>query len=715
MSRNNQNYDGQRNFAAGVAQEPENAPRNSVLDARNVWMQNGALTKRPGARNADYVITPGFLVGSSAGGVVIFKGDGYESSGVLGGYDLETEGTTAFTDLVRGDVVYLGLTNEPTGEIWGFIESSQSAASASYFRAEYWNGTEWRDIQYTPFRGAFLSARSTIPYLLSRDAFAVGTHYLSLGYVPTDWAQLTISANSIDLGAPTDYTRYFLRLTIWGEDVDVTLTGGITSNVINDTNESIIVGGGIVRLDAQKSVFLALNNGSLYASSGQWPIDFTGASYYQLASNSALAQPATFATVPRFSTAYAAYNHQVYILEDNGSVDPALAQVNDQVEVVGDEPDEQEIDAIYDSDTVIQLDKFPEANYIKFFNGRLWAAGIKGKPFEIRWSGSELDGAYNVWPFVSFEEIAQDDNTPITGLATLNEHLIVFKEQSIWQMVSTGVNNLGLATYRPIKVASGIGTVSQASIVEVNGRLIFLSEDGFYAFDGTPRVVKLSDLVDEQVARIVPNRKPFATAIHWRSMNVYMCAVSVDGSSENNFVFVYDYGSGAFVPQRGGWWFWDGLSVQSWLREDGQDRQENILFGDTRGRIFELTDRARSDAGKPIDWYVLGHRWGYGSVVTQRARHLLIYGNNANENVNAQVRRHDNVYPDYEKVFVDPAEAQWGTAVWGTDSWVPRKRRKIRHTFKRTGEWMQYYLSGSGTGYLEIQAVLMGSRPIGVR
>jgi hypothetical protein len=206
-------------------------------------------------------------------------------------------------------------------------------------------------------------------------------------------------------------------------------------------------------------------------------------------------------------------------------------------------------------------------------------------------------------------------------MAGLGDNLVVFKQNSIWQLIYNGLDDLDLPTFVPQLVVAGVGCLAANSIQQVNGRLMFLAEDGFYAFDGTPNIKKMSENVNATVQRINPARQPFATAINWRTRYAYMCAVSLDESETNNAVFIYDYKHQA-------WWIWDGWDdINCWFQIDGVGLQENIYYADGFGRLYQL-ERGDTDNGAPIDNYVLTTRFGRNEVVWKSARDVRIRGQN---------------------------------------------------------------------------------------
>lgn len=78
--------------------------------------------------------------------------------------------------------------------------------------------------------------------------------------------------------------------------------------------------------------------------------------------------------------------------------------------------------------------------------------------------------------------IRLEEGGPITGLAVMDNNVIVFKENGIYYISGSGPNalNEGTAFYEPAKVATDIGCVNHNSIVVTNIGTIFKSRKGIY-------------------------------------------------------------------------------------------------------------------------------------------------------------------------------------------------------------------------------------------
>jgi len=244
-------------------------------------------------------------------------------------------------------------------------------------------------------------------------------------------------------------------------------------------------------------------------------------------------------------------------------------------------------------------------------------------------------------------------------------------------------------SYSPIKVVSGVGCVSQASIKHVRGNLLFLAEDGVYVFDGTPSVRKISDRIQDTIDSIVPSRRPLAVAAHWKTKNCYLLAAAVDGSDPNNMVMVYDYKNDA-------WWLWDSMEAQAWLEDEAASDDERLYFMNNRGHMFEVgADQA--DNRTAISSYILTQRIGMNDNIRRTLRQVEVTGDNKCSALTVSARVNDDVVNETSGSlsFTDSSEAQYGSAVNGTDSFVQDRRRSRRIGFRKQGDYVQVKVAHS--------------------
>jgi len=664
MSRARFLRQGITDFKGGVNIEPENAKPNQVLDCRNVWAPHGILEQRPGYMGIRTILKQ--EAEAWTGSVVVKETPAgtYDSIAIAGGGNLD------LSSLAVGSAWLVGGTSKTN--IAAVIVSVLTTNSNNVTAVpQYWNGTEWTRL-YSVEGGALGGASGPPNYPHLSTASTV------FAFVqPADWTAKTITVSG------TDYTKYFLRFLLVNSgsatlDATVTVDGDVNFYPIFTTNLKGLFQPQVL---SQSYFAMVLNmpvnylSGALYmARASTWDnlLTYTNPNSFTAPPS----EPATLAVIPQFEESYIAYSHQVYSVPATGTI--AVAEIEARPEFVG---TIGSIKGDYNPDYVPQLGAFPRANYVEFFKGQLWAANLQEEPYTIRWSAPQP--AHKVWPNESYEILMEDDNSPITGLKATGEYLAVFKQDSIWIMVPAGFSELsGLNTYVPVRKVGGIGCVANSSIVEINGNLIFLAEDGVYAFDGNS-AHKISEALDHFFLSINAGRRAFSAACHWRRKHCYVLSVSINGSGVNNRVLVYDYSVGA-------WFFWDNVPAECWLQAEGQYDEETIYFGDTAGNIYQfgLSD---TDNGAATDAWILTHRIGYNSNHRWMFREVDIHGEMQSvTGLEVDLYRMDaSTATQAASDWRDELEIPLDTMILDTDKVEEVRRRYRRVVFRDSGRWFK--------------------------
>jgi hypothetical protein len=395
-------------------------------------------------------------------------------------------------------------------------------------------------------------------------------------------------------------------------------------------------------------------------------------------------EPASHTVVPQFGDLYVSYDQTVtaYNVYSYPTTATLRATVEDALVLVGP-------GARYDPLVVQWRNAWPEAKYILFFGGEMWAANLRGSPYSVCWSAPVP--AYKVWPILNEEVLMENDNSPITGLVGYQEHATVFKNDSIWKMVDAGLSEFSLQTYAPVRVVNGVGCVSNSSIVEVKNRLIFLAEDGVYVYEGTSQVEKISDRIDKYIKRITPGRRPFCTAVNWKSKSLYLLSVSLDGSDANNYVLVYDY-------KNDSWWVWNDIEAQLWLLDEDAADNERLYFADKYGRMYEM-DSGLTSHGTAISSSVVTQRLGY-SHTSKRLRLVSLNSQNISRTATVEVSADDAPFGATTNqsatfTYTDANEEEYGTAIYDDALYTSPRDKVVDEGFLASGRWFQVKVSHS--------------------
>ena len=673
----------------GVNQQTDIADLDECADALNVWAPNGVVERRPGYRGVTALYQSGTGIDDEAQTYLKYEasaGSPSYTTGAEGGTlvlsNWKAQGDTNATGdqwfIGFGKVQDLGTSNQ-FGRLVGITVSlSASNSNNVHFKSEYWNGTDWKWLQVTEHQEKHLVGGS-----FSKAHFSFAN--------PADWASTTL--NSV--------TAYFIRFTLLDASGDSTSSLGspVTLNNLSSTVQKVSTAGSATTsgTDPNRGFFslqfptikryvnVCNRLGDTYFRIAN-TIDFNDSTESSQLNEVTEETLATIAVVPQFNEAFIAYGgtvsihhaHKSYPSQTGGGEWRAL--VEDRDFAVGE-------DAPYSTEFVGQLEEFPPARFITFFKNRLWCAGLEGEPFTIRWSAAAP--YHKVWPTLSAEPLMEDDNSPITGMIGFGEQVAVFKSDSIWLMVSTGPNPATqVESYSPIRMVAGVGCVSNSSIQQIRGNLVFLAEDGVYVFDGTPAVRKISDRVSETIRSISPGRRHLAVSAHWKSRNCYLLSFASDGEFDNNKTLVWDYKNDI-------WWIWD-IPAKIWLADEDPSDDESLYFIDKYQQIFLMED-GNTDHGGAISSHILTQRLGADTNIRRTVRQVEVASNNKPSAFTVSVRANDDSNNEASGTLsmTDSSEASYGSATDGTDKYVLDRRRGRRLGFREQGDFVQVKVSHS--------------------
>lgn len=652
----------------GINQQRDLAdPLLELADARDVYAPNGRVVQRPGfvgiGLTSFGVIASATL--TSVTGASTIKEDPIDTFAT----------TTTLSSLPVGSRYYVGFTNVIVAADYAIgleIDATTWNANNVYAYAEYYNGSSWQPLVMTEFDTDQLLANKHLTTAGGRCVFVW----------PNDMSQVAV--NSV--------TKYWVRLTLQaingaaGFDADVT---GVTPGTIFtiETTDVGLLGIFAVQFPFRKRYI------SRFEDRTNTRYDITNSlSLYGPAhtdENRELidgnvdedVEPATLAVIPHYNEAYTTTGNFRVIVHsaDPKNSDALIAKVEDAEVYVGS-------GKTYDKSVINQLAAWPEAKYITFFRGEMWAANMRGQPYEVRWSAPEP--TYRVWPTLNVELLMENDNSPISGLYGYGEHMTLFKSDSIWKMIDTGTSDAGLQTYSPIRVSNGIGCVSNSSVQEIRNRLVFLAEDGVYAYNGTAQVEKISDRIQSYIDRITPGRRPYSVAANWKRKSLYLLAVSLDGSETNNYVLVFDY-------KNNSWWVWSNFDVKFWMVDETSSDDESVYFADKRGRVFEL-GKGDHDHGTAISSYITTHpiTGGNNSFLLRSAEMTC---RNTTRSATLEVASDDAPWGDSNNTsatfdFTDSSEKEYGSAVadsvaeYNVDKYTSPRDRTVRVGYMTGGE-----------------------------
>lgn len=658
----------------GVNQQTELAdPTIQLASAINVYAPDGRIETRPGFVGVGRTPLPESGSSETAYGVI-------EQS-----YTPSTEGT--FQEFVLGapfsgsGVDALDANGEGDRFLFGCVSTADVRtlrhfqyqpdtnpdgvnSAETTLKVEYWNGTSWRWL-FTPL---YHSDAGRIVHFM-----AEGNDEHMMINPPGDWEAKTITTDV------TDRTAYWLRVTPLGQDMSSNSNLSFMFFVATAPRPyHRCYTYPVELLSGKRYVTVSRGYGDTFSLTTSTELTPEEPSPETLAGVTDILEPPMVAEVPSFNEAFVCGTGFRRRVTHDGTIDEQFDETSEALRQVF-------------GTAGVALTSAPKAKYVVFHDGALFFAGIEGEPYTVRWSA--VQPYHRVFPGLNFEYLMEIDKSPITGLSVLGEYVVVFKRDSIWVM-SRGESTIGASfIYTPVQVVSGIGCVASGSIQRVRNNLVFLAEDGLYAFDGTPTPKKLSDQVADFVGTIRNNQVVSATSANWSSRSLYLCSVPTsytpsEGAGQNDTTLVYDYKNGSMF-------LWRGFEPCRWFTDEGSEDLEELYFTDVRGNLYRF-GVGNMDHGAAISWELTTHRIGYADEATWKLNRVRILGNNLAREMTVTALRNDAISGDSAVLdFTDENEVEWGAEVTEGKDYVLRRRRNRRAVFAVPNEWFQIKVAGN--------------------
>jgi len=355
----------------------------------------------------------------------------------------------------------------------------------------------------------------------------------------------------------------------------------------------------------------------------------------------------------------------------------------------------------------------PIGAYVVDYMGRIVVADPKTNI--VAYSMPNL--ANDIWPYGYEVKIRDDENSTITGLATLYDQLLVFTSTAIFATAPAG--QFGQFAFN--RVAHGVGFVSHHSVQKIaaggSSAIIGAGTDGVYMFNGTDPVPVLDDW-----KRLLPegvNRSGMKNACATASFveNKYYLAVPSAGSNKNDRILVFDW-------LRKQWWVFSApygaASLATDLDENGKER---VLVGTYDGHVAEFTNHDTDDGtaitatAKSPAFSPLGRTGQEASFIalTLDMKNLGTNTVTISTYTNRQTRSRESSSGLAKTLKVDAGLDVWGTGTWNNATWGDHRTKTVRLNMPTSarGSQIQYEISGSGSW--ELNSAVLFARPMGPR
>lgn len=277
---------------------------------------------------------------------------------------------------------------------------------------------------------------------------------------------------------------------------------------------------------------------------------------------------------------------------------------------------------VWDGASVTRPGTMPRAKFSVIYKGYHVASGVPGQPFRLYLAPPKepsrftrlsapadpndvaLNDAANVPGATVFLgddtpraiDINKNDGQAITGLGFFQDVLIVFKENSIYQLYFNSDNGFVVE-----RISSSYGCVAHGSIASVENDCYFLTDKGVYVLGNEPnfyasiRTNELSSRVKTLIQRINPAQYERCRAYYFDDR--YFLSVPLDQSTTCNVMIVYDRRFYA-------WAVWDNIRANDLLAFKDKDGDGKTHFYFTEygsASMCEFTPGAYNDKGAAID------------------------------------------------------------------------------------------------------------------
>ena len=173
----------------------------------------------------------------------------------------------------------------------------------------------------------------------------------------------------------------------------------------------------------------------------------------------------------------------------------------------------------------------PQGAYAVVYKDRIYVAGVPPNFSTVYFSDIGNPEAWN--PYSSFD-VNANDGDQIRALAVLGDSLLIFKENSIWEVQ---VDQQNVISFKRL-FAQSVGTTSARSLVNISNVLYFFDRNGVWAI-----FQKQPELISAKVQPFINAVQNPYDVVGWAYKNkyhLYIGTVQVSGRTFPNVVLVYD-------------------------------------------------------------------------------------------------------------------------------------------------------------------------------
>lgn len=310
----------------------------------------------------------------------------------------------------------------------------------------------------------------------------------------------------------------------------------------------------------------------------------------------------------------------------------------------------------------------PNAKFIIRHKDRLICAGLDGDPTKVLISGRIPNHERFHWSVGGgFVLVDPDTGDDITGIAIIQEKIIIFKENSVWQikLETTDIGNFTILNPSYQLITASQGCSSHRSIVPVENDLLFFGRKGVYVLGNEPGI--LGDILrtNELSVKIRPYVRGLTQSQIMNASAAYIdnkYILSFPGKGET---VMFDRERNCFM---GPWNI--SFDPRSWVKYVDSNGDEQWLAADgTDPYVTRFSDTLNDDKGDTITTFLRTKKEDFDNwTIFKNIENVFATFRNVIGNIAVNLRLEGrNGETTTAKSFSISAAA--GAAGWGTDGW----------------------------------------------
>jgi hypothetical protein len=314
----------------------------------------------------------------------------------------------------------------------------------------------------------------------------------------------------------------------------------------------------------------------------------------------------------------------------------------------------------------------PIAKYMIRHDNRLVIAGVSGNPSRVMFTGKGGNSEKFHWSqgggYIDIDKNSGDD---ITGLGVFEESIIVFKENSVWEMQITNIElgDYTLAYPVAIPITHSHGCISGKTIQAVENDVFYLSRDGVYTLGYEESI--LNALRTNEISVKI---RDFVQSMSYADLQAASSSY-IDKKYTLSFpsvkkTMIYDRERVAWTGPAN-----TPYQINNWYTYKESDGTEQWLAGTDDGFVVEFDSNYKNDRGTAFTTELKTKKEDYGSWGSfKNIDDLMMLFRDISGTVNVEiiVETRDgstNIAKNFS-ISTSSTDSGWGSSQWGDNQWA---------------------------------------------